>query len=1354
MKRLLATLVVLAVALPAAAQAAPPAAPAWAIEATPYPSNFEPGSAYDSTEGGPAYLVQVFNVGGAATSGAFTITDTLPKGMLPAGGFPPHGVYGRENEGETPTLPLSCSAQGRRVTCVGGTAGPLGPGEAASIVLPVEVEATAGTLVNKAQVEGGGAPVAEAAQPTSISAGASAFGFLPGSPDGFTTEADGSVTSRAGSHPYQMTVAGINLTTNQNAPGVEDLLASGGGLREARVELPKGVVINPQAATQCKEAELVNSECPAASQVGTFGIAVSIARGFGQAMSLRPLYNMVPPAGYPAELGFQVVQGSYEHLLGGVKSDGTFTLTAASRDILAKYAIGNVRTTLWGIPSDASHDAQRGRCMLMPLLGGCPVERDAKPFLTMPSACSGPLTTTVGVASWDEPDQFVNGSYPSTDLEGDPVGVEGCSSLGFEPQISAAATTDKGDSPSGLEFHLHQPQAIVSDPDQGTDLVCAPGQWEGALFTYAYGWLRDGAPIAGADSHVYEVRSEDAGHSIQCEVSATSKEAGPAVSTSAPLQIPPGPAIEVPTASLPPSAHVTSQTLTITGSKGEYILSYREKNTPPIPFDAGAAEVQEALEQAESIGPGKVTVSGAASPFTIGFTGALAGVEPNLSVLPTEEEQAQKEAAPAALSSLLACEPGAWSGSPTFAFQWLKKGVPIAGEEGSSYAAPSGTVTGSIQCEVSASNASGRTVAISAAADPRVSIPPSIGPDEGGVPPATANLKDATVTLPAGMAVNPSAANGLDACSSAQIGLSSPIGQTPVRFAEQPASCPNAAKVGTAEVKTPLLGKTLDGSVYLARPFDNPFDSLLALYLVIEDEQTGIIAKLAGHVEPDPGTGQLTATFAENPELPLEDVKLNIFGGPGGTLTTPIACGEHVTTTTLVPWSAPEGADAHPSASFQTSGACSSSEATAPKAFSFSAGTTDPLAGAYSPFVMKLTRADGSQHLKSLDLSLPPGLTGRLTGVPYCSNAQIAQAEARSHPEEGRIERQNPSCPAASEVGSVDVSAGSGPSPVSVSGRAYLSGPYKGAPLSLAIITPAVTGPFDLGVVVVRVALEVNLESAQITAKSDPLPTILDGIPLDIRSVAVNLGRPQFSLNPTNCEAMSIGAVVGTAAGQGASLSNHFQVGSCEELKFKPKLKVTLKGSAKHGYPALKAVVTYPQAGAYANIARAQVNLPHSVFLEQNNLNKTCTKPVLLEGKCPAKTIYGTAKAWTPLLEKPLEGPVYLVGGFGYKLPALVAELNGQIRVLLKGKVDSGPNHGIRNTFEAVPDAPVSRFVLQMKGGKKYGLLINSENLCAKPQHVIARFTGQNGAVEQSRPLIARNCKGGHKSKKRRPKKH
>jgi hypothetical protein len=1089
---------VVAAMLPGAAGAATPE-PAWTITAVPYPSTFEAGTAYDSTKVGPAYLIQAYNAGAAPTSGPFKLIVELPVGLLPAPGFPPHGVYGPQQNGIPGIYAMSCTSLIRKVTCTGGSEGPVATGNGVSVVVPVQVQAnaaqqaekTGGVLTDLATIESGGAAAATTSQPTPVVAhgtAQNAFSFLrtPAGLYGATTEADGSPATQAGSHPFSMTVAGLNLATANNPEN--PLLASGGGLREATVALPNGTVIDPAAVPKCKESELENGAngvpgCQDASQVGTVALTLSITpEGFGEGPTNAQLYNMVPPPGSPAELGFEVLEGLFVHLLGSVSSDGLFTLTAKSKDVLARAAIGGVRTNLWGVPSEEAHDRQRGVCLIQSAHPGCEVTRTGRPFITLPSSCGGPLTTTVAAESWIG--EKTQSSYLSSDLGGNPVGVQGCNALEFQPTIEARPTTDQGESPSGLTFALRVPQ-----------------------------------------------------HEAAGEL-------------------------------------------------------------------------------------------------------------------------------------------------------------------------------------------------------------------------ATANLRDATVTLPEGMNVNPSAGNGLEGCSTAQVGLYSAIGESPVRFREEPAHCPNAAKLGTAEVTTPVLvdeaepgnlatqvPHVLKGSVYLAKPFYNPFGSLLGLYLVIEDEQSGILAKLAGHVVTDPATGQITATFAENPELPVEDVKLSLFGGARASITTPLNCGTHTTTSSLVPWSTPEGATAHPTDSFQTNGSCSASEAQAPKSYRFEAGTVSPLSGSYSPFVLKLSRPDGSQRLTGLNLALPPGLTGKLAGIPYCSDAAIARAQARSNPEEGKLEQGDPSCPRTSEVGTVTVSAGSGPSPINVTGHAYLAGPYKGAPLSMVIITPAVAGPFDLGVVVVRSALQVNLETAQIHAVSDPLPTILDGIPLDVRSISLNLDRSGFTLNPTSCEAKAIEGSASTQAGQSAALKNRFQVGECGRLGFKPKIAISLKGGTKRAsHPALKATVTYPK-GTYANIARAQVSLPHSEFLDQNNIGKACTKPVLAAGACSAKSIYGKVKAWTPLLEKPLEGPVFLVGGYGYKLPALVAELNGQIRVLLVGKVDTGKNKGIRNTFEAVPDAPVEKFVLEMKGGKKYGLLINSENICKKKQVAEVAFTAQNGKVLNLSPKIGNSCK-------------
>jgi hypothetical protein len=349
------------------------------------------------------------------------------------------------------------------------------------------------------------------------------------------------------------------------------------------------------------------------------------------------------------------------------------------------------------------------------------------------------------------------------------------------------------------------------------------------------------------------------------------------------------------------------------------------------------------------------------------------------------------------------------------------------------------------------------------------------------------------------------------------------------------------------------------------------------------------------------------------------------------------------------------------------------------------------------------------------------------------------------------LERQSPSCPASSEVGSVVVGAGAGILPFYATGHAYLAGPYKGAPLSLVVITPAVAGPYDLGSVVVRSALYVNPETAEVHAVSDPLPSIREGVPLDVRSIAVKMDRPDFMLNPTNCNPMAVLGSAATLPGQSAALRSPFQVGGCSALGFKPKLAIRLKGPTKRtGHPAVRAVVTYPK-GAYANIAKAQVTLPHSSFLDQAHIRTICTRVQFAANACPAGAIYGFARAFTPLLEKPVEGPVYLRSS-SHKLPDLVLALHGQVDAVAVARVDTGKGNGIRTTFEAIPDVPLSKVVFEMKGGKK-GILINSENICKKPQKAIADFTAQNGKTLDTRPTIANDCKGKGKKKHKKHKK-
>jgi hypothetical protein len=606
---------------------------------------------------------------------------------------------------------------------------------------------------------------------------------------------------------------------------------------------------------------------------------------------------------------------------------------------------------------------------------------------------------------------------------------------------------------------------------------------------------------------------------------------------------------------------------------------------------------------------------------------------------------------------------------------------------------------------------------------------------------ATAHLKETVVTLPAGLQLNSSAADGLGACSEAQIELHGPA----------PAACPPDSKLGTVSVKSPLVDHPLAGSVYLARQGENPFGSLIALYIAVDDPLTGLVVKQPLEVEPDIHTGQLTTTTPEIPQLPFEDLEFHFDGGPRAPLTTPSTCGPdpYTTQAQMVPWSTPQGPTRSLTDQLQISsgpggGPCPQSESQMPNAPAFATGTAAPLAGAYAPFELRLARENGSQRFAALNTTLPAGVSANFNGVAECSEAQIAQAIARNKPGQGALEKASPSCPAASQIGTVTVGAGSA-NPFYVQGNVYLAGPYKGAPFSLAIITPAVAGPLDLGVVVVRAALYVNETTGQGTVKSDPLPQIIEGIPLDVRSVAVRIDRSGYVLNPTSCAEKAVSGEEISATGAIAAMKSRFQVGGCKGLDFTPKLALSMKGGTKRSaHPAFKAVLTQPSG--QANIARTSVILPPSEFIDQNHISNPCTRPQFAAGQCPPGSVLGTARAFTPLLEKPLEGKVYFRSNGGERaLPDLVVDLNGRIHFVLVGFVDSVHKKGsessrVRTTFATVPDAPVSKFVLSLQGGKK-GLLVNSTNICKAPNTATVKMAAQNGKTDNFDTAIATSCK-------------
>lgn len=610
---------------------------------------------------------------------------------------------------------------------------------------------------------------------------------------------------------------------------------------------------------------------------------------------------------------------------------------------------------------------------------------------------------------------------------------------------------------------------------------------------------------------------------------------------------------------------------------------------------------------------------------------------------------------------------------------------------------------------------------------------------------AKADISKVVLTLPEGMTANPSSAAGLEVCSEADLARET-LGAVPG------AGCPDASKLGTLEIKTPLLGEAISGSLFLAKPYENQFGSLIALYLVIRNDALGVLIKQPVKVEPDPNTGQLVSTTEDIPELPFSSFKLHFREGARSPLTSPPTCGSHEVKAMLYPSSG--GAPVPSSSSFQIiagpgGGACPSGAL--PFNPGFSAGTLNNDAGSYSPFLMRLTRRDGDQDLTKFSSRLPKGMVAKLAGTAQCPEAAIAAAKLKS----GLAEKASPSCPASSQIGRVLAGAGVGSVLTYVPGSVYLAGPYNGAPLSVAAIVPAVAGPFDVGTVVTRLALRIDPRTTEVIvdgAASDPIPHILKGIPLKVRDIRAYVDKPNFTLNPTSCDPSTVGATLwgggsnpfSSADDSPLTLSERFQAASCASLGFKPTLNLRLIGGTKRGqFPALRGEFK-PRRGD-ANLKGLVLRLPHSAFLEQGHIGTICTRVQFAAKNCPRASIYGSARAWTPLLDQPLEGPVYLRASSN-PLPDFVAALHGLIDVEAVARIDS-KNGGIRATFTEVPDAPLSRVVVSMKGAKK-GLIVNSTDLCAHKQRANAYFTGQNGKRVAAKPLLKVKCPSDKKGRK------
>jgi hypothetical protein len=595
-------------------------------------------------------------------------------------------------------------------------------------------------------------------------------------------------------------------------------------------------------------------------------------------------------------------------------------------------------------------------------------------------------------------------------------------------------------------------------------------------------------------------------------------------------------------------------------------------------------------------------------------------------------------------------------------------------------------------------------------------------PQALGKTPSPSELKAVTVALPPGLTINPDAADGQSACTDAQAAFSS----------EGPAACPDNSKIGTVAISTPALDGDLVGSLYIGEP--KPGDQY-RIFMITAG--FGINAKLIGSFHPDPLTGKLTASFTDLPQVPFEEFDIHLFASDRGLLATPTACTLYPVKATFTPWNetlAPQTSQQFFSLATGPLGSQCPGQLR-PFEPRLVAGTSNPAAGAFSDFHLKLDRDDGDQFLANVNFKMPPGFTGSLRGISYCPETAIARAAESS----GKSEQANPSCSATSFVGTTNVAAGPGSHPFHAVGRMYLAGPLGGAPLSLAAITPALAGPYDYGVVVVRVALHVDPLSAQVSALSDPMPQIIGGIPIRMRSIQVNIDRPNFTINPTSCRALSVESEGIGDQGTLTAFSSYFHAVNCATLAFAPKMAVRQLGgrraTKRNHDPALQFDL-YTRPGD-ANVKSVAVTLPKAFGVDQRHLGNICSRAELAANRCAGRQPIGTVETETPLLDAPLKGLAYAVSGFGL-LPHLAFILEGQVTIIPEAESASVGGGKLRTVVPVVPDAPIGHFRLTLYGGNQ-GYITNTRSLCGSAVKIAIAFKAQNGRTlkQQVKPKTA-----------------
>jgi hypothetical protein len=640
---------------------------------------------------------------------------------------------------------------------------------------------------------------------------------------------------------------------------------------------------------------------------------------------------------------------------------------------------------------------------------------------------------------------------------------------------------------------------------------------------------------------------------------------------------------------------------------------------------------------------------------------------------------------------------------------------------------------------------------------------------------ATPQLRDTSLTLPEGMSVSPGVVDGIRACEETGpegIDITGPESEVAGPSGElQLASghCPDASIVGTAEAITPFLPIPVKGHVYLAKPLcggagepacteqDALDGRLYRLYLELGGEgelaETGIHFKVPLETEANPATGQLTTRALETPQAPFSELRIHLNGGPRAPIDNPAVCGPAVTTSDLTPWSAPGETpehllvsgtpDATPSSHFKVEG-CPYPQPLNP---GFTAGTVIPQAGQFSSFTLNLSRQDREQYVKGIQLQTPPGLLGMLSSVPLCEEPLA---------DEG-------ACPESSKIGTTRVASGAGSHPFEIGGGVYLTGPYDGSPFGLSIAVHVVAGPFNLGVVVVRARIAVNEENSTLTVTTDEtgphaVPQIVFGVPVRLQRITVNIDRPGFMFNPTNCAAKQITANITGSQNTIATVSSAFAAGGCKSLVFKPSFAVSTNAHTSRANGAsLDAKLSYPK-GAFsedANVAYAKVSLPKQLPSRLTTLQRACpaAKFDANPATCPSGSIVGAARASTPLLPVGLSGPVYFVSHGGEAFPSLIVVLQGDgVRVDLTGTTFISKAGITSSTFKTVPDVPVNTFELFLPQGKGSALAANG-NLCKSESKLVmpTEFIAQNGLTfKQSTKIKVNGCKAAKKARRKK----